>query len=63
MLCSTGFLKNPSINKLGGGGAVDLVAAPASQAYAERIFSVCGDCTAEKKTRPKKLGEESFLEH
>ena len=62
MLCSTGFLKNPSINKLGG-VAVDLVAAPASQAYAERIFSVCGDCTAEKETRPKKLGEESFLEH
>jgi hypothetical protein len=29
--------------------ALDLVAAPASQAYAERIFSLCGDLTAGKR--------------
>jgi hypothetical protein len=31
--------------------ALDLVAAPASQAYTERIFSVCGDLTAGKRNR------------
>jgi len=34
--------------------AVDLVAAPASQEYVERMFLVCGDFTAERETRPKK---------
>jgi len=31
--------------------ALDLVSAPASQAYTERIFSVCGDLTAGKRNR------------
>jgi len=37
-----------------GGLALDLVAAPASQAYVERSFSVCGDLTA--RTRNKTMG-------
>jgi len=31
--------------------ALDLVAAPASQAYVERVFSVCGDMSAGKRNR------------
>ena len=31
--------------------ALDLVAAPASEAYCERVFSVCGDLTAGKRNR------------
>ena len=31
--------------------ALDLISAPASQAYTERIFSVCGDLTAGKRNR------------
>ena len=31
--------------------ALDLVSAPASQAYVERIFSLCGDLTARKRNR------------
>ena len=31
--------------------ALDLVAAPASQAYVERVFSVCGDMCAGKHNR------------
>jgi len=30
---------------------LDLVAAPASQAYVERVFSVCGDMCAGKRNR------------
>jgi len=29
--------------------ALDLVASPASQAYVERLFSLCGDLTARKR--------------
>ena len=29
--------------------AADIVSAPASQAYVERVFSVCGDLTAGKR--------------
>jgi len=29
--------------------ALDLVASPASQAYVERLFSLCGDLTAKKE--------------
>jgi hypothetical protein len=31
--------------------AEDLISAPASQAYVERVFSVCGDLTAGKRNR------------
>ena len=31
--------------------ALDLVAAPASEAYTERIFSLCGDLTSGKRNR------------
>ena len=31
--------------------ALDLLSAPASQAYTERLFSVCGDLTAGKRNR------------
>ena len=31
--------------------ALDLVASPASQAYVERLFSLCGDVTARKRNR------------
>jgi len=34
--------------------AIDLIPAPASQAYAERLFSVCGDLTAGKWNRMAK---------
>jgi hypothetical protein len=33
--------------------AEDLVSAPASQAYVERIFSVCGELTAAKRNRTR----------
>jgi len=42
--------------------AQDLLAAPASQAYVERVFSVCGDLTAGKGNRLcKKLANRAFL--
>ena len=31
--------------------ALDLVSAPAPQAYVERMFSLCGDLTARKRNR------------
>jgi len=37
----------PNISKL----AQDLVSAPSSQAYVERVFSVCGDLSARKRNR------------
>ena len=40
----------PSLSKV----ALDLISAPASQAYVERIFSLCGDLTARKRNRCKK---------
>ena len=36
-----------------GGLALDLVAASASQAYVEPLFSVCGDLTARKRNKTK----------
>jgi len=33
--------------------ALDLVASPASQAYVERLFSLCGDLTARKRNRTR----------
>ena len=33
--------------------ALDLVASPASQAYVERSFSLCGDLTARKRNRTR----------
>ena len=45
-----------------GGLALDLVAAPASQAYVERLFSVCGDLTARKRNKTKRsLENRVFL--
>lgn len=38
--------------------ALDLVCAPASQAYVERVFSVCGDLSARKRNRAS-VGLES----
>jgi hypothetical protein len=39
--------KYPLLSKV----ALDLISAPASQAYTERVFSVCGDITAGKRNR------------
>jgi hypothetical protein len=50
------WLSKESQYKYNGGLALDLdhlVAAPASQAYVERLFSVCGDLTARKRNRTK----------
>jgi hAT family C-terminal dimerisation region len=42
--------------------AMDLLAAPASEAYVERVFSVCGDLTAGKRNRMMKgLENRAFL--
>ena len=42
--------------------ALDLLAAPASEAYVERVFSVCGDLTSGKRNRlTKGLGNRAFL--
>jgi len=42
--------------------AQDLLAAPASQASVERVFSVCGDLTAGKRNHLcKKLANRTFL--
>ena len=42
--------------------ALDLVAAPASQAYVERVFSVCGDLCARKRNRTSaNLEQRTFL--
>ena len=41
--------------------AQDLLSAPASEAYVERVFSVCGDLTMEKRNRlTKKLEQHTF---
>ena len=45
-----------------GGLPLDLVAAPASQAYVERLFSVCGDLTARKRNKTKGNLENSCLD-
>jgi len=45
-----------------GGVALDLVDAPGSQSYVERLFSVCGDLTARKSNKTKGSLENSFLE-
>jgi len=37
--------------------ALDLVHAPASEAYSERVFSVCGDLTTGKRNRTSKTLE------
>jgi len=44
------------------GLALDLVAAPASEAYIERLFSVCGDLTTRKRNKTKESLEKSFAE-
>jgi hAT family C-terminal dimerisation region len=42
--------------------AQDLVAAPASEAYVERVFSVCGELTTGKRNRlTKNLEARAFL--
>lgn len=42
--------------------ALDLVSAPALQAYVERVFSVCGDLTCGKRNRlTKNLEMRAFL--
>lgn len=42
--------------------AEDLIAAPASQAYVERIFSLCGDLSARKRNRARSgLMQRVFL--
>ena len=42
--------------------AEDLIAAPASQAYVERIFSLCGELSARKRNRAKSgLMQRVFL--
>ena len=42
--------------------AEDMVSAPASEAYVERVFSVCGDLTCGKRNRlSKQLENRTFL--
>ena len=42
--------------------ALDLISAPASQAYTERVFSFCGDLTAGKRNRmTRSLERRVFL--
>jgi len=42
--------------------ALDIVSAPASQAYVERVFSVCGDITSGKRNRlSKNLSNRVFM--
>jgi len=42
--------------------AEDLISAPGSQAYGERVFSVCGDLTCGKRSRlTKNLETRTFL--
>jgi hypothetical protein len=42
--------------------AMDLLALPASQAYVERVFSVCGDLCARKRNRMcRNLEQRAFL--
>ena len=42
--------------------AEDMVSAPASEAYVERVFSVCGDLTSGKRNRlSKQLENRTFL--
>ena len=42
--------------------ALDLLAAPASEAFVERVFSVCGDLTCGKRNKlTKGLENRAFL--
>jgi len=41
--------------------ALGRLSAPASQAYVERVFSVCGDLTSGKKSRLSKVLEYRVL--
>jgi len=55
MACSTGCRSSVISICIGVGGvALDLVDAPASQTYVERLFSVCGDLTARKRNKTKR---------
>jgi hypothetical protein len=47
-------MKYPALYEL----AQDFVAAPASQAYSERVFSLCGDLTDRKRNRASKTLEK-----
>jgi len=40
--------------------AQDLLSAPASEAYVERVFSVCGELTAGKRNRLTKGPENKY---
>ena len=42
------------------GLALDVVAAPASQAYVERLFSVCGVMRHENATKQRKVWKREF---
>jgi hAT family C-terminal dimerisation region len=42
--------------------ALDIVAAPASQAYVERVFSVCGDLCARKRNRENRNLERRIFQ-
>lgn len=42
--------------------ALDLVAAPASEAFCERTFSVCGILTVGRRNRMKMSQEKSLFE-
>ena len=41
--------------------ALDLMASPASQAYVERLFSLCGDLTARKQNTKVSVSRRVFL--
>jgi len=41
--------------------AQDLLSAPASEAYVERVFSVCGELTAGKRNRLTKSLEKKIM--
>lgn len=61
--CGLSFwVKNESRYPLLSPLAEDLIAAPASEAYAERVFSLCGDMCARKRNRAStNLEKRCFL--
>ena len=55
--CVTNANKYPLLAPL----AQDLLSAPASEAYVERVFSVCGELIAGKRNRLTKSLEKSIM--
>ena len=58
---SSGSLTNANKYPLLAPLAQDLLSAPASEAYVERVFSVCGELTAGKRNRLTKSLEKRII--